>query len=532
MKFIELASSPGHRLRFLAAVFILLVVVRLVVHAFGFSLGYLYLTLICLAGFWFGIKGGLIAASSASVIFLLEITLFKGWPLRDVVAQNATTRIICYYTGGLVMAILADAERKIRNGNLRKYLAAKKKRAFSALDGPLSTKDRLLDVTSSDRFRISFLIGGFMLLIIARLASHAFGFSLGYLYLTLICLAGFWFGIKGGILSAAAASMIFFIEVNVFRDWPLRDMVVKSMYIRMLFFFTGGIVMSYLSDMDRRLREKLKEFARYDELTNCVNFRWIIEILENEIARCSRYSKEMAVIMIDIDHFKDVNDKYGHVAGNRVLREFASVVKANVRSVDIVGRYGGEEFLIVLPEANHEQALRVLRRVKSKMMEMKVPLQADAGLPKPVIHFSAGIASFPLNGKGYEELINVADKALYQAKAGGRDRIVVERRRYIRMKPLSSLKVELVNPSAKERFIVLDVLNISQDGMLAAIKGDIGGSELVCRMRLPQKEDASDVKCRIVHKERSGDDLYLVGVSFVDAGPELKAGLSVLSSGN
>jgi hypothetical protein len=68
--------------------------------------------------------------------------------------------------------------------------------------------------------------------------------------------------------------------------------------------------------------------------------------------------------------------------------------------------------------------------------------------------------------------------------------------------------------------------------MLAAIKGDIGGSELVCRMRLPQKEDASDVKCRIVHKERSGDDLYLVGVSFVDAGPELKAGLSVLSSGN
>ncbi len=532
MNFIELTSSPRHRLRFLGAGYILLVAVRLLSHAFGFSLGYLYLTLICLSGFWFGIRGGMISASVASAIFLCEITLFKDWPLRDVVAQNATTRIIFYYTGGLIMAVLADAEREFRNGNLKKYLDAKKKKVFSAVDGRVSTKDRFLDATASDRFRISFIVGGFLLLIIVRLLSHAFGFSLGYLYLTLICLSGFWFGIRGGIISAAAASLIFYIEVNIFTLWPMREVVVKSMYMRMAFFFAGGIAMSCLSEMDRKLREKLKELARYDELTECVNFRWIMEILENEITRCRRYNKEMAVIMIDIDHFKDINDRYGHVAGNRVLKEFAAVVRANVRSVDIVGRYGGEEFLVVLPEANHGQALRVLQRVKDKVLEMKVPLAVRENEAKPAVHFSAGIASFPLNGKGYEELINVADKALYQAKAGGRDRIVVERRRCIRMKPLSSLKVELVNPSRKERFIVLEVLNISQDGMLAAVGGDTGESELVCRMHLPPGKSPSDVRCKVVHKERSGDDLYLVGVSFMDAGPELKEGLSALLPGD
>ena len=532
MNFVELVSSPRHRLRFLVTGYILLVAVRLLSHAFGFSLGYLYLTLICLSGFWFGIRGGIISAAAASAIFLCEITLFKDWPLRDVVTQSAPMRIIFFFAGGLIMAVLADAERKFRNGNLKKFLDAKKKKAFSAVDGRLHTKDRFLDATASDRFRIAFLAGGFLFLIMVRLLSHAFGFSLGYLYLTLICLSGFWFGIRGGIISAAAASLIFFIEVNVFTLWPLREVVVKSMYMRMAFFFAGGIAMSYLSEMDRKLREKLKELARYDELTECVNFRWIIEILENEISRCRRYSKEMAVIMIDIDHFKDINDKYGHVAGNRVLKEFAAAVRANVRSVDIVGRYGGEEFLIVLPEANHGQALRVLHRVKSKVMGMKVPLAVREGEAKPVIHFSAGIASFPLNGKGYEELINVADKALYQAKAGGRDRIVVERRRYIRMKPLSNLKVELINPSEKERFIVLEVLNISQDGMLAAVEGDIGESELVCRMHLPPGKAPSDVRCKVVHKERSGEDLYLVGVSFMDAGPEFKEGLSALSPGD
>ncbi len=527
MKFIEIVNTPRFRLRLILAVFAALVAARLIIHAFGVSLGYLYLILICLGGLWFGYRGGILSATAASAIFLLEISLYRDWPLRDAVAGNSLSRIFFYYLGGLVMAMLADAERRFRSGNLKKFLSAKKKKIF--IDEPLSTKDRFLDVTSSNKFRIWFLICGFLVFIGIRLGSHAFGFSLGYLYLTLVCLAGFWFGLPGGLISAAAASAVFFAEITLFPDWPLRDVVVKSMYLRMLFFFAGGIAMSFLSEMDRQLREKLKELARYDELTNCVNFRWIMEILASEINRCRRYHKEMAVIMMDIDHFKDINDKFGHVAGNKVLREFAATVKANVRNVDIVGRYGGEEFLIVLPEANHKQALRVLERVKSKMVEMRLPFNVTEEGLKPVLHFSAGIASFPLNGKGLEEIINVADRALYQAKSGGRNRIIVERRRFIRIKPLSSLNVEFSEPFSDKGLKVVEIVNISESGMLAVLGSQTQCEEIICRLHLPGKDSKTELKCKVVHKERSDKDLYLMGMYFMNADPSLKDALSALA---
>lgn len=527
MKLIEIANSTRLRLWFLAGAYVCLISVRLFVQAFGFSLGYLYLILICLAGFWFGLKGGFIAATAASAIFLAEITLFKDWPLRDIVAATAHIRIIFFYLGGATLALLADAERKFRGSRLRQYLTAKKKKIFTGQ--PLSTKDKFLDLTSSDRFRIWFLIIGFICLIIARILSHAFGFSLGYLYLTLICLAGFWFGMPGGLWAAAVSSLIFIVEVSIFRDWPLRDVVAKSMYLRIAFFFTGGMAMSYLSEMDRKLRDKLKELARYDELTECVNYRWIMEILANEITRCRRYHKEMAVIMIDIDHFKEVNDRYGHVTGNKVLKAFAETVKANVRSIDIVGRYGGEEFLVVLPEANHRQALTVLERVKNKVMDLRFSFMGAEDGVRPTLHFSAGIASFPLNGKGMEELINIADRALYQAKAGGRNRIVVERRRIIRIRPFSSLKVELENPAAREKIAVIDVVNISESGMLAAVGKDTDASELLCRIHMPQRTSPPEIKCMVIHKERSDKDLYLMGLSFLNASAETKADIAGLT---
>jgi len=511
----------------LLAFFAALAAARPVVHSFGISLGYLYLILICLGGLWFGYKGGILSATAASAVFLVEINLYRDWPLRDAVAGHTLSRVLFYYLGGLVMAVLADAERRFRNSNLRKFLSARKKKIF--IDEPLSTSDRFLALTSSNRFRVWFLVCGFLVLIGIRLSSHAFGFSLGYLYLTLICLAGFWFGLPGGLISAAAASAVFFAEVSIFTDWPLRDVVARSMYLRMAFFFAGGIAMSFLSEMDRQLREKLKELARYDELTNCVNFRWIMEILASEINRCRRYQKEMAVIMMDIDHFKDINDRFGHVTGNKVLREFAAAVKANVRNVDVVGRYGGEEFLIVLPEANHKQALSVLERVKSKVIELRLPFGASEEGVKPVLHFSAGIASFPLNGKGLEEIIDVADRALYQAKSGGRNRIIVERRRSLRIKPLSSLNVEFSEPGSGKGLKVVEVVNISESGMLAVLGDQTQCHEVICRMHLPGRNSKTELKGRIIHKERSDKDLYLTGIYFLDPGPSLKEVLSSLA---
>ena len=395
---------------------------------------------------------------------------------------------------------------------------------------PLSPKEKLLQATNSDKFRLAFIVISFICLIIIRLISHAFGFSLGYLYLTLICLSGFWFGFRGGLITATISSLIFTVEVSIFRDWPLRDVVVKSMYLRMAFFYVGAIALAYISESDKKLKEKLNELAHYDELTNCINFRWIMEILENEVKRCMRYHKEMAVVMIDIDHFKNINDVYGHQVGNKVLKQFAEAVKNNVRDCDIVGRYGGEEFLIILPEAEHKSALVLLERIKGKISEMQLPVLSGYEKIRPSLHFSAGIAYFPLNGKNIQELINVADRTLYQAKSAGRDRIMAERRRSIRVKPLSSFNAELINTAKQEKLPVTEIINISQGGMLAAVSKEPEGAEFICRIRLSDNEPPIEFNCKIVHKERSNKELYLTGFYFLDIPKEAEKRLKFLFS--
>ncbi|MBN2190796.1 MAG: diguanylate cyclase, partial [Candidatus Aureabacteria bacterium] len=371
-------------------------------------------------------------------------------------------------------------------------------------------------------FRVIFLVTAFIVLVLIRQFAHAFAFSLGYLYLTLICLSGFWFGFAGVLVTATLSSLIFVGEVSLFPHWPHRDIVLKSMALRIFFFYCGGFAIAYLSQMERALQNRLKQLAHCDELTGCVNFRWIIEILNNEIARCKRYHKEVSVIMIDIDHFKKINDQYGHLIGNKVLKIFAEIVKNSVRKIDIVGRYGGEEFLIVLPQSTHEKAVEILDRIKGKLAQADLP----AEVTDMSLKFSAGIASYPLNGKGLEEIVNVADHALYQAKREGRDRIVYERRNWIRIKPLSTLKIELLNISETESMNVLDIINISKGGMLLMTSRNVEGDDLHCRLHVPDDKPPIDLQCKVVYKEEGEENLYLVGVSFDDISKYIESRLS------
>lgn len=172
------------------------------------------------------------------------------------------------------------------------------------------------------------------------------------------------------------------------------------------------------SELEQRkaLEEKLKTLASHDELTGCVNYRALMERLENEIARSKRYQKKFSIIMIDIDHFKRINDEHGHLAGNDALVAFTGVIKKTVRGIDSVGRYGGEEFIIVLPESDSRHALVVLERIRNNLQQTKITsphLEKDQEFK---LKFSAGIAVFPQNAKDLKELIWVADSALLQAK--------------------------------------------------------------------------------------------------------------------
>ena len=190
------------------------------------------------------------------------------------------------------------------------------------------------------------------------------------------------------------------------------------------------IILLAIEDITERkqIEEKLIILSSHDELTGCVNFKSIMELLEKEIVRSQRYQKEFSVIMIDIDDFKKKNDEYGHQAGNDILVAFANVIKNSLRNIDSVGRYGGEEFIIILPETDARNALVVLERIRISLELAKITSAHLDNAKEVRLKFSAGVAAFPHNAKDLKELIWVADNALLQAKKEGKNRVVLGRK--------------------------------------------------------------------------------------------------------
>jgi two-component system, cell cycle response regulator len=175
-------------------------------------------------------------------------------------------------------------------------------------------------------------------------------------------------------------------------------------------------------DEVNRAKARLEQLAVSDELTGLYNYRYLHTRLSEEFKRAERYRDPLACAMVDIDHFKEFNDRFGHDVGDRVLAEVAERLRAGVREIDVVARYGGEEFLLVLPSTHFAGALAVADRVWRAVGES--PFQID-GTPRQVT-ISVGVALFPSRDvTTKDQLLKAADKALYQAKADGRDRICV-----------------------------------------------------------------------------------------------------------
>jgi diguanylate cyclase (GGDEF)-like protein len=171
-----------------------------------------------------------------------------------------------------------------------------------------------------------------------------------------------------------------------------------------------------------RLRETLRMEAIRDPLTNLYNRRYMEESLEREIHHAERHKTSIGIIMLDIDHFKSFNDTYGHEAGDIVLRELGVLLRSHTRADDIACRYGGEEFLLIMPEA----PLKVVTyRAKELHAKVKDLLRIEYQEQTLTITVSMGVAAFPDHGPGIKDVVNAADTALYQAKAGGRDQVVV-----------------------------------------------------------------------------------------------------------
>ena len=247
-----------------------------------------------------------------------------------------------------------------------------------------------------------------------------------YLLLSAIAIAGYaamlWFKLRAVPHDAATTriELLYFLVLAMSLVWMS---------------LLGGYVGHLRATLALRRKElavalgRVQELASHDELTGMYNRRHLLELLEQQRERAQRHGEGLAVCIIDLDHFKRVNDGYGHLAGDDALRSFAARVKLGLRRMDAIGRadaessfgrYGGEEFLLLLPYASAEGALQCVERLRQAMHDQ--PLDTCAG-PIPMT-FSAGIAQYR-TGESAASVLARADAALYRAKAGGRDRVEV-----------------------------------------------------------------------------------------------------------
>ena len=196
---------------------------------------------------------------------------------------------------------------------------------------------------------------------------------------------------------------------GIFVPSPVQVAYLASLSFGLLLMPIGGILMA-----SERLRDELEALANKDSLTGAYTRRALFQAAESALARCRRLGTDVSVLLIDLDHFKQINDRHGHLMGDQVLTDFAARAQALLRWPALLGRFGGEEFVALLPDTGPEAALRVAER-----------LRTSAPLPGlPVCHLSIGVATLKAGeSQGFSDLIARADAALYRAKHAGRNRV-------------------------------------------------------------------------------------------------------------
>lgn len=211
------------------------------------------------------------------------------------------------------------------------------------------------------------------------------------------------------IASAAAIVSICLIKYQIH---PANHIIV--IIIMLLITCNEGLLVQENKD----LRNQFFHLSIYDELTGLHNYRFLTQIYKREISRANRYGLPLTVLLVDVDHFKRINDSYGHEKGNDVLKRIAEIIMESVREADIPARYGGEEFVIILPETDQKDGYQVAERIRQKV----------AG---HIFHFggvtvSVGLASYNKTAPYQDDLLSRADTAMYSAKKNGRNRVVAD----------------------------------------------------------------------------------------------------------
>lgn len=170
----------------------------------------------------------------------------------------------------------------------------------------------------------------------------------------------------------------------------------------------------------KRMEREMEDLATHDALTSFYNRAELVKRLLSETERALRYQRPLSIFFIDLDHFKTVNDRFGHQAGDELLREFAILLRSEIRQMDLVGRYGGEEFVVILPETPSGQAMKMAQRILKQVASHRFDI---TNKQKLTVTVSIGVGTVPEHARSPEELIDIADSAMYAAKQAGRDRV-------------------------------------------------------------------------------------------------------------
>jgi len=171
------------------------------------------------------------------------------------------------------------------------------------------------------------------------------------------------------------------------------------------------------------ISDKMNALIIREGLTGLFNKSYIRQRLDEELYRSKRYDRDLSLMMIDLDNFKALNDRFGHAVGDHLLRYFSQVIADTIRPSDIAARYGGEEFLVILPETRKEEAQVVAERLLKRIS--LYPFRVDSRKEDVPFTISIGLTTYPEHGESAEELVVLADMALYQAKKEGKNKVAV-----------------------------------------------------------------------------------------------------------
>ncbi len=229
-----------------------------------------------------------------------------------------------------------------------------------------------------------------------------------------------------GLIFVFIAGYLGYIVVLWGRQTEWHELPIPGIFLFGALFVWSTITLSLQTAVDLRRIDLLESENITDPLTKAHNRRYLDRRLAEEVARSARYALDLSVLMLDIDHFKQVNDSYGHQAGDATLTTMSGLIKSALRDLDVVARYGGEEFMVICTNTAVDGAALVAERLRHLVESQPIEITGDSGTSQTIqISISIGVAGLSAGIDSQEKLVQAADRALYRAKEQGRNRVIV-----------------------------------------------------------------------------------------------------------